>query len=177
MSLFALGQFSYGMIVVWRSMRVGLIRHLGITEVAAIEKEKAMETYTENEKTIGLRSPVKNKISGEYLGKVTAMRNVWYVKTDGTGSREFDLEHLELAPRLTPEEAWMQLPLDIVRDLVEFERTSITGTLYPSAYRELRHRAYVLLGGAGIKVTDDVKERVRSIIETLAGHLGMGIYV
>jgi len=43
------------------------------------------------------------------------------------------------------------------------------------AYTALRRECYVLLGGAGVKVTEDVKERVRSTIETLSRHLGIRI--
>lgn len=133
-----------------------------------------METYTENEKTIGLRTPVRNKVLGEYLGKVTAMRNVWYVKTDGTGDREFDLENLEVAQEYTKETVWAHVTLDIVHSL----STLIEGswgsqkTAYESDLRGIRRQAYIKLGRF-YKITPEIKAQVRETIRIAAGHLGV----
>ncbi|SRR6266567_1011822 len=189
--------------------RAWLVRHLGITEVAEMDREKeekGMESKFSafgkegpaqewpGARSIGVGTQVRDVVTKEYLGKVVKIETVIYATVETPGSQQRDvqprikIERIEVAPKLTPEQAWSQLPLDIVKFLVEIKRSPVRawggeavgwhGTpvfLTPTKYSELRRQAYVLLGGAGVKVTEDVKERVRSIIETLAGHLGIRV--
>ncbi len=170
------------------------------------EKEKAMNSIFGTEivgaweaehkgdinitKSIGIGTQVRDAVTKEYLGKVVKVETVVYatIETRDGDQARVNVARIEVAPKLTPEQAWSQLPLDIVKFLVEIKRSPVRAWggdavgwygnpvfLTPTKYSELRHQAYVLLGGAGVKVTEDVKERVRSIIETLAGHLGIRI--
>src|SRR6266851_3592553 len=172
--------------------REELTAFLGITEVAEIEKEKAMNTpmdelvqQLERNTTKQIRpgDSVRDAVTKEYLGKVLRVETVNYahIQTkDGDGAR-VNMARIETAPKLTPEQAWSQLPLDIVKELAALKESPFNHSwggatsLYASGYTDLRRQCYVLLGGTGVKVTEEVKGRVRSIIETLAGHLGIRI--
>ncbi len=172
--------------------RAWLVRHLGITEVAEMDKEKekamnsifgakttAQELAREAEKqfgtSIGVGTQVRDAMTKEYLGKIVQVETVVYatIETRDGDRARVNVARIEVAPKLTPEQAWSQLPLDIVKRLVDLKR--LPGMMNEFAYTALRRECYVLLGGAGVKVTEDVKERVRSTIETLSRHLGIRI--
>ncbi len=173
--------------------RAWLVRHLGITEVAEMDKEKekkamnsifgarstAQELAHDAEKqfgtSIGVGTQVRDAMTKEYLGKIVQVETVVYatIETRDGDRARVNVARIEVAPKLTPEQAWSQLPLDIVKRLVDLKR--LPGMMNEFAYTALRRECYVLLGGAGVKVTEDVKERVRSTIETLSRHLGIRI--
>src|SRR6266568_2482440 len=155
------------------------------------EKEKAMNSIFGTEivgaweaehkgdinitKSIGIGTQVRDAVTKEYLGKVVKVETVVYatIETRDGDQARVNVARIEVAPKLTPEQAWSQLPLDIVKRLVDLKR--LPGMMNEFAYTALRRECYVLLGGAGVKVTEDVKERVRSTIETLSRHLGIRI--
>ncbi len=168
--------------------RAEVIRHLGLDRVVLMEdktvnafgiqktaQELAQEASKQFGTSIGVGTQVRDAVSKEYLGKVVRIETVVYadIETrDGDHARA-NVARLEVAPKLTPEEAWVQLPQDIVKRLVDLK--PFPGMMSGFTYTALRRDCYILLGGAGVKITEDVKERVRKIIETLAGHLDIRI--
>jgi hypothetical protein len=128
------------------------------------------------EQKIEVGSPVKSKRTGEYLGKVKELRiiTVAEVQYDDKYRHTYPYEvaDLELAPQLTPEEAWAEVPILVLRVLT----TPGSGTtFYSDEYSALRFHCYKLLGGAGVKVTDEVKARVRKIVQDVCQALYIDI--
>lgn len=110
---------------------------------------------------------VRDIRTGEYQGEVTHIAVIRELLVVRNGLSSLVYEHdVEPAPRLTSEEAWTQAPILIVREILE------RGTrLYESDRRGIRHECYKLLGGSGVKITEPVKGRVRTIIEQVASAL------
>lgn len=76
-----------------------------------------------------------------------------------TSGRQYYTYQLEAAPKLTKEEAWIDVTLLVGK------RSRSPLTWASEAWkRETRHQCYVILGSAGVKMEDDVKERVRKLI-------------
>ena len=118
-----------------------------------IEKELAM---------IVVGDPVRDRHTGQYLGKVTEEKVARYLYVDN-GAGWYHEVQLEPAPKLTAEEAWTQVPILVLREIKEHFLDQRCA--YEDALRAIRHECYKLLGGAGVKVTEEVKGRVRKVIE------------
>ena len=111
-----------------------------------------------------------------YLGKVINEKVVRILTVENNKGDHFGTlaEDLEVAPRLTEDEAWAELPYLILGQInklatIYWGKTSLLET----DYRQIRHEAYKLLGGAGIKVDESVKERVRKAIKRMADAMGL----
>lgn len=114
------------------------------------------------------------KAPGNVIGQVVARslecRTVYSVRLPSGLTARLEGRDLEPAPRLTPEEAWAQLPILVLREIVEHERTTIplvpeyNGYISSDKHSAIRHECYKLLGGSGVKITEEVKERVRNKI-------------
>jgi hypothetical protein len=122
---------------------------------------------------IKVGDPVRNKHNGRYEGTVEKIITLRQFVVDHNGLKGLVYEeNVELAPRLTPEEAWGQVPVLALRTLME---PSIGSYLYSYQYSNLRHECYKLLGGAGVKVNEETKRRVRNLVESVAGALSIEI--
>ena len=118
-------------------------------------------------------------------GEIEAFLVTVKIKTPDNGNNTVfysdisELAHAERPkPKLTPEQAWAELPI-LVAELIkekswpqQFSRDN-KRAIFESDRTEIRHQSYILLGGAGIKVTEEVKERVRNVIERMATVLGV----
>lgn len=114
---------------------------------------------------------VRNKHNGLYLGTVTDVIEFVRVRNGGGGFVEgFPASDLELAEPLSPETVWSQVPILVMQQIMGMG--SATG-LYEFDRRGIRHECYRLLGGAGIKIDEDVKERVREVIKEVAALLSV----
>lgn len=115
---------------------------------------------------------VRSKRTGDYLGKITAIKVV-YEATDSDGyvSRNFS-DQLELAPQLDAATVWSEVPLLIMR---EINGRGPRRVIFDFEQKSIRHQCYRLLGGNGVKVTDEVKERVRLLISQVAAGLGIEV--
>ncbi|SRR5258708_892811 len=118
-------------------------------------------------------------------GEIVGIKTVVEVQlTTFNTPSDFYASELEPAdrpkPKLTQEQAWMELPL-LVAELInnkalvsEFSNDK-RRVIYEPDRTEIRHQAYILLGGADprIDITEEVKERVRDVIERMAAILGV----
>ncbi len=125
---------------------------------------------------------VRNTWHGE-AGEIISLTTIAEVKTD---ERDFacPIDELEATekprPKLTPEQAWLELPMliaELINDKAWISQLSKDKhrDLYETDRTEIRHQAYILLGGADprIDITEPVKERVRNVIERMAAVLGV----
>lgn len=110
----------------------------------------------------------------KYLGKVVSEHTVRVLTIIDDNGYEHGIpdDVLEVAPKLTPDEAWAELPYLILGQLNKWA-TYVIQPLGEDALKLIRHEAYKLLGGAGIKVTVEVKERVRKAISRIADAMGV----
>lgn len=102
---------------------------------------------------------------GSRLGTVSAVRTqYWYTIETGVGSVDRLESYLEDAP-LTPEEAWDKVAVMLTKAVMT--EVALFGSPLPERVaKALRHDAYVVLGGAHIKIVEQpVKTRVRSLIQ------------
>lgn len=131
------------------------------------DKERKAMTNRENEFTFG--DPVVYKHSGEYLGKFEHYHNVRYVvfKNPTGQSRTVPEEGVKRGEKLTPDMAWDKAHTLVLGYALEDSfPTGVPGK------KAIRAELYRLLGASGVKVTEEVKERVRRIIEGIENTLG-----
>jgi hypothetical protein len=162
----------------------------GYVEIDQILKEgKTMDVYAVNQhrKSMGLLPledvviKVGNRVQeaggGEYLGKVTSIESIVMYAIEvpasmgGNWNITREASQIELAKELTELEAWTELPILVLKELQSF--TTVWGTVVVSEQRSIRHDCYVLLGGAHIKITEEVKARVRKVVADVASALGI----
>lgn len=157
----------------------GAIIHRLVAILLPTEKEFAMAQQITAAPKFAVGDPVKGKYTGEYLGKITRVIAHFYYEIDDDDMGITSEDSIEPAPRFTPEEAWAQLPILILRELLPFinrdRRIMSTPPVYESERRAIRHEAYKFLGGASprVEITEEVKVRVRGKIREVADILGL----
>lgn len=120
---------------------------------------------------------VKSKHTGEYLGQVIGERTIRVLAIrNAQGFDQYGLneDDVEIADRLTPDQAWAELPFLVVKLL----NTRGPGRLLCGEHAAIRHECYKFLGGAGIKIEHPDgpnKQRVRQTIERFAEFLNIEI--
>ena len=114
------------------------------------------------------------------IGKIVKKQMVcditYTVQFNSGRTADFDGADLEPAPKLTPDEAWAQLPILIIEQVkaLRVHYTDGVPVLYAGQRSNIRHECYKLLGGAGIKV-EPVKERVTNMVEAIARAMGVRV--
>ncbi len=127
---------------------------------------------------------VKDTWTNEDAGEVTRLKTFAVVQRASGEAYTYDISRLELAerpkPKPTQEQAWTELPIlvaELIKDKAWVSALSKdkSPVIYETERTEIRHQAYILLGGANprINITDEVKERVRDVIERMAAILGV----
>lgn len=160
---------------------------LRIYDTVKKEKENATMTNTiydqKRDIDFNVGDWVHNTRTGNE-GEILSLKTIAEVKLDKTGNVfVYETEELEPAerpkPKLTPEQTWAELPIRIAELIKEkswpgwnFSKNN-ERAIYEADRTEIRHQAYILLGSAGVKVTEEVKERVRDTIERMAAVLGV----
>lgn len=144
----------------------GLLKRVLVEGLAARESLDGNDRPI-NDGAIKVGDRVRVRGSGRYLGEVTKIETRAVIK-DQTKVNVMLVEDIEVAPKLTPDNAWVEATLAISGAIAGVH---ITGRLSEFEQREIRHQAYVILGGTGIKITESVKEQVRSIIRRVAEQL------
>src|SRR5260221_14614670 len=109
---------------------------------------------------------VKDTWTNEVAGEVTRLKTFAVVQQASGEAYTYDISRLELAerpkPKPTQEQAWTELPI-LVAELIKQKKHphyDDTDAIYEYNRTEIRHQAYVLLGGADprINITEPVKE-------------------
>lgn len=97
-----------------------------------------------------------------HTGTVTdaGLYRIKWGEGDVTYEKESDLSYA----KLSEEDAWLEVAL-MVGHTVREHMHICGGMLYESHAKEIRHKSYQILGGNGVKVTEEVKQRIRGLIE------------
>jgi hypothetical protein len=168
----------------WHSMALYTTTLDAIEALDLLNKgETTMESKQElaNEVTKGPKvgDKVHDNASG-YNATIIATRDVrlYTIQVNLYGSR-FDLtreaDQFKPIVELSQEEAWTELPISVMR-LLKTYQIRLDIPIYASDQRAIRHECYVLLGTSHVKITPEVKVRVRSVIADVADvlHIGLG---
>lgn len=112
---------------------------------------------------------VRSKSTGEYLGTVSGTTTFYTVNNSrGEYEGEYLPTSIEVAPDLDDQTVWSELPLLVIRETLK-----IGIVLDKDDRKLLRAACYRLLGGQRIKITPEVKARVRDIINQVASLLNV----
>lgn len=115
----------------------------------------------------GDRVTSKNNMGRYYKVTGVVLVQRLTIQDENTGATFVDLapDMFDPAPKkLTPVEAWSEVPVLIIRLMQDYGLP-----LWEYDKRGIRHECYKLLGGAGVKVNEEVKTRVRYLIEQTEG--------
>src|SRR5260221_589317 len=126
-----------------------------------------------------------NWAGARHEGEIVGIQTIAEVKMALSGNTfPYNIDVLEPAdrpkPKLTQEQAWTELPIlvaELIKDKAWVSALSKdkSPVIYETERTEIRHQAYILLGGADprIDIAEPVKERVRDVIERMAAILGV----
>lgn len=117
------------------------------------------------ETTFKVGDRVQLKSSG-YRGEIQAVQTQYTIFWDDGGTTQTTNEAgLEYA-KLSTEDAWLEASLLIGRRIEQLLGEGSGWYSVPEwKAKQIRHECYQILGGNEIKVTEEVKAKVRSLIE------------
>lgn len=113
---------------------------------------------------------------GKVIKKQTVYKIVYTIQFNSGRTAEYDGVDLQPAPKPNPEQAWVSVPMIAITQIKKGRgHMQDSSVIYEFERRAIRHECYVALGGAGVKVTDEVRERVADIVEDVAHAMGLRV--
>ena len=132
-----------------------------------------------NNAVLKVGDQVRSKWSGKPVGVVIAIDTVHHITVESTDSPAIvvEEEEVEAVPaNPTQEQAWQAVSMIAIAMIKNIDnKYPHYGFLYEPDRRAIRQECYACLGSAGVKVTDEVKQRVMDIVESVARAMDMRV--